>query len=147
MFFATKKSWPATGTAAVLAIMAAWALKAMADAWNLADLSHQFPLEQSPRSEGLFDRDNASAYFLQFHGRIKPHYHKKHDEIVIFLSGSGTFVIGGQSHRLRNLSLYHINKGMAHEAVCDAGEICKAYSIFLPRWNPKKPDRVFVTSP
>ncbi|MEK6543475.1 MAG: cupin domain-containing protein [Elusimicrobiota bacterium] len=111
---------------------------------HLSELSHQYPLTDSLRSEWLFDSGKGSVVFTQFKGDVKIHYHKSHDEVVVLLQGEGTLTIDSVAERLRERSVYRIPKGIHHSATCSEGYVCKIYSVFSPKWDPKKPDRTFI---
>ncbi|MFC1521965.1 cupin domain-containing protein [Elusimicrobiota bacterium] len=92
----------------------------------------------------LLSQKSTTVNFIQFYGKVKPHYHKTHDEIVVSLSDNGMMRVGEKKYNLHKGSLFFVPKKTEHEARCDGAKICHAYSIFLPKLNPKKPDRIWA---
>jgi quercetin dioxygenase-like cupin family protein len=96
------------------------------------------------RADALVENRYSTLNVVQFQDKIKSHYHKKHDEMVVAIKTAGTLTINGIEHTLASGSVFFIPKGTAHSASCPPGEVCVAYSIFTPRWDARKPDRIWL---
>lgn len=120
-------------------------IKEQVPEYALDNLSKSYALnDKILRMDPLLAHRGYTLNFVQFKGEIKPHYHKKHEEIVFALTEGGHIVIDSVTYSFRQGSLYWIDKGMVHSAFCQEGVTCRVYSIFFPEWNPKKPDRIWV---
>jgi mannose-6-phosphate isomerase-like protein (cupin superfamily) len=62
---------------------------------------------------------------------VKPHQHDTSDEVVILLSGSGTFTVGDQKREVKAGDVMHIPKATQHRFVTGA-EPVKAIQFYSP---------------
>ena len=82
-----------------------------------------------------------SAYHITMPkgARHPPAYHKKRDELIFVLEGSGTLRVDRRRRRLKPGTIVHIPAGRIHEVTTGRGGL-KVLSLFCPAMDPRSPD-------
>lgn len=99
-------------------------------------------LTDSFKIENLVTGENSSAHLVLIKDKVKPHFHKDRDEIVLIYSGEGIFEISGTKHQVFKGNLIFIPKGTVHSFMNQHKDKSVALSIFSPAFDGK--DRIFV---
>jgi quercetin dioxygenase-like cupin family protein len=76
-------------------------------------------------------------------GGLRPHYHREHDEIIVFLEGEAEFRIGDQVRRVRAGDVVTVPAGVVH-ATFHAHTDCLLAAVFAPTFDKANEDRVYV---
>jgi quercetin dioxygenase-like cupin family protein len=76
-------------------------------------------------------------------GGLRPHLHREHDEIIVFLRGEATFRIGDETRRVRANDVITIPAGIVH-ATLRAETECVLAAVFSPGFDLSNEDRVFA---
>lgn len=84
--------------------------------------------------------DGVSAHLVQARGRLRPHFHRGHEETVYLLEGDGVMIIGDRAYPVRAGSLMIIPRGTIHSY--EAKQPTVALSIFNPPFDGE--DHYFV---
>lgn len=80
-----------------------------------------------------------SAHAVRLRGELAPHWHARHDEMVLVLEGTARMWIDGELHELGPGSLVHVPRGRVHAA---SAEDALVLSLFDPPFDGD--DRVFA---
>jgi len=91
----------------------------------------------------LLRGQGASAHLVQVRTRVRPHYHKDHEETAYLLEGSGIFILGDRTYPVKAGSLMMVPRGAVHSF--DAKQPTSVLSVFNPPFDPA--DRIFVDTP
>ncbi len=83
--------------------------------------------------------ESASVRHLRVTEGVKTHFHRRHDETVTVLSGSGRIRLGDETRVVTAGTVVLIPRGMPHSLVV-TGEVVEAVSVFSPAFDGK--DRV-----
>ena len=76
-------------------------------------------------------------------GEVRPHIHKEHDEIIQVVDGDAEFLLEERRFRAGPGEVVYVPAGIVH-AVRAASSACTFTTVFAPRFDPDRPDRVFV---
>lgn len=76
-------------------------------------------------------------------GGLRPHYHRDHDEIIVFLRGEATFRIGDEVRRVKANDVVSVPAGTPH-ATLRAETDCLLAAVFTPGFDLQNEDRIFV---
>ena len=112
---------------------------------RLHEILKAHPLKEgdSQTSVELLRGQGVSAHLLQVRSRVRPHYHKDHEETVYLLEGSGIFILGDRVYPLKAGSLMMIPRGLVHSF--EAKQPTSVLTVFNPPFDPA--DRIFVDAP
>ena len=88
----------------------------------------------------LFRHQQASFHWVHVSELLKPHYHAKHDEVVIVVAGKGVMVIAQEEYEVGPGTLIRIPKGYVHSFRPKG--LVKALSVISPPFDGK--DRIFI---
>ena len=89
------------------------------------------------------ERSNTSMAVIEPGGGLRPHYHRDHDEIIVFLSGSGLFRIGDQIRPVKAHDVVTVPAGVVHTTFRAETRIVLA-AVFAPNFDLANEDRVYV---
>jgi mannose-6-phosphate isomerase-like protein (cupin superfamily) len=89
------------------------------------------------------ERSNTSMAVIEPGGGLRPHYHREHDEIIVFLSGNGLFRIGDQIHPVKAHDVVTVPAGVVHTTFRAETRIVLA-AVFSPNFDLANEDRVYV---
>jgi quercetin dioxygenase-like cupin family protein len=78
-------------------------------------------------------------------GGLRPHYHRDHDEIIVFLSGKAKFLLGDDVHDVSAHDVISVPAGVTH-ATLEAERECVLAAVFSPGFDLADEDRVYVDS-
>lgn len=107
--------------------------------------------EKNPLGEGeevkitdVGDNKNSSMHLVQVreNGELRPHYHKRHDEVVYVKMGSGIATLDGTRHMVKPGSILQIPTKTVHEFLNTGGEPFVAVSIFSPPFDGRDEKRI-----
>jgi mannose-6-phosphate isomerase-like protein (cupin superfamily) len=76
-------------------------------------------------------------------GGLRPHFHRDHDEFIVFLRGEATFRIGDELRRVKANDVITVPAGTTH-ATLRAKTECLLAAVFSPAFDPENEDRVYV---
>ncbi len=95
--------------------------------------------------EHLFRTNNSSTAIaiIEPGGGLRPHFHRHHDEIIVYLSGAGTFRIGDQIRPVRAHDVIVVPAGVVHTTLHAETRIVLA-AVFSPGFDLANEDRVYV---
>jgi mannose-6-phosphate isomerase-like protein (cupin superfamily) len=112
---------------------------------RLYEILSAHPLNQADTlsSVELLRGQGVSAHLIQVRSRVRPHFHKEHEETVYIIEGSGIFVLGDRAYPVKAGALMVIPRGAIHSF--EAKVLTKVLSIFDPPFDPE--DRVLVDEP
>ena len=113
---------------------------------QIDDILKENPLKPGEKAQTIkiAEDDTATVFVLRLlEGvEVKGHFHKTHDEIVVFIKGRGQTTIGDKRMDMK-LGTIHFNPmGKVHATKNIGNEPLVAISIFTPAM--KEPDRHFV---
>jgi mannose-6-phosphate isomerase-like protein (cupin superfamily) len=86
---------------------------------------------------------NTSMAVIEPGGGLRPHYHRDHDEIIVFLSGNGQFRIGDQIRPVKAHDVVTVPAGVVHTTFHAETRIVLA-AVFSPNFDLANEDRVYV---
>ncbi|WP_395646313.1 cupin domain-containing protein [Terricaulis sp.] len=76
-------------------------------------------------------------------GGLRPHFHQRHDEIIIFLDGEGHFRIGDEVRSVKARDVVVVPAGVVHTTLYAETRIVLA-AVFSPGFDLDVEDRVYV---
>jgi len=107
-------------------------------------------LKAHPLKEGeaqtlveLLRGQGVSVNLVQVRSRVRPHYHKSHEETVYLIDGAGILILGDRTYNVKAGALMMIPKGAVHSF--EAKEPTSVLSIFNPPFDGA--DRIFTDEP
>jgi mannose-6-phosphate isomerase-like protein (cupin superfamily) len=113
---------------------------------QIDDILKENPLKAGEKAQTIkiAEDDTATVFVLRLlEGvEVKSHIHKTHDEIVIFIKGSGQTTIGDKRMDMKPGTLHFNPMGKVHATKNTGDEPLVAISIFTPAL--KEPDRHFL---
>jgi mannose-6-phosphate isomerase-like protein (cupin superfamily) len=120
----------------------------MVDALELADtlqVPEQFHSGKKLLVEHLYqtERSSTAIAIVEPGGGLRPHFHRHHDEIIIFLSGNGTFRIGDEIRPVKAQDVVVVPAGVVHATLHAETRIVLA-AVFSPDFDLAQEDRVYV---
>lgn len=86
---------------------------------------------------------NTSMAVIEPGGGLRPHYHRDHDEVIVFLSGNGLFRIGDQIRPIKAHDVVTVPAGVVHTTFHAETRIVLA-AVFAPNFDLANEDRVYV---
>ena len=113
---------------------------------QIDDILKENPLKPGEKAQTIkiAEDDTATVFVLRLlEGvEVKSHFHKTHDEIVVFIKGSGQTTIGDKRMDMKPGTIHFNPMGKVHATKNIGNEPLVAISIFTPAM--KEPDRHFV---
>ncbi len=112
--------------------------------WNALEIAGRAPLraEEVMRVTALTETAERTVNVVQVRGTVKSHRHRRSDETVTLLRGSGAFALGGQSRKAGPGDVIFIPRGTPHSYSHEGEGESILVSVFTPRFRPG--DRVFA---
>lgn len=89
------------------------------------------------------ERSSTAIAFIRPGGGLWPHFHRHHDEIIVFLSGKATFRIGDELREVAANDVISVPAGVVH-ATLRAHTPCVLAATFAPYFDLINEDRVYV---
>ena len=87
------------------------------------------------------ETDSCTVNLLAAKNEVPAHYHAKHEETVVVLSGQGVFTLAGEKRIVEPGDVFFIPRGTVHAFVPTSSDVV-VVSTFSPKFDGK--DRVFV---
>ncbi len=113
---------------------------------QIDDILKENPLKPGEKTQTIkiAEDDTATVFVLRLPEgvEVKSHIHKTHDEIVIFIKGSGQTTIGDKRMDMKPGTLHFNPMGKVHATKNTGNEPLVVISIFTPAL--REPDRHFV---
>ncbi|MEP9411923.1 MAG: SHOCT domain-containing protein [Candidatus Brocadia sp.] len=83
------------------------------------------------------ENKNSSMHLIQVreNGELRPHYHKRHDEVIYVKKGSGIATLDGTRYLVKPGSVLQIPSKTVHKFLNTGGEKFVAVSIFSPSFD------------
>ena len=112
--------------------------------WNSQDIirNARLPKEDIVKFVYLAEGPNLTTDIALARDEVPLHIHKKHDELIYVLEGSGRFRVGSASYDFGPQNIIYIPENTVHGGKLK-GEI-KILSVYTPRFDIRNPDRIFV---
>ena len=89
------------------------------------------------------DRSSTVVAFIEPGGGLRPHLHREHDEIIVFLSGKAIFRLGDELRSAAVNDVISVPAGTVH-ATIRAETACILVAVFAPGFDLANEDRVYV---
>ena len=89
------------------------------------------------------ERSSTAIAFIRPGGGLRPHFHREHDEIIVFLAGEASFKIGDEIRQVSANDVISVPAGVVHATLC-ARTPCVLAATFAPRFDLINEDRVYV---
>jgi mannose-6-phosphate isomerase-like protein (cupin superfamily) len=89
------------------------------------------------------ERSSTAIAFIRPGGGLRPHFHRHHDEIIVFLAGEATFRIGNELREVSANDVISVPAGVVHATV-RAKTPCVLAATFAPYFDLTNEDRVYV---
>jgi len=111
--------------------------------WNLEEVLQGNPLADEPvKWVYLVEGKHCTVNVVHAPSTNMPHVHKKHDETVYIIKGTGMFLLGDKTLPFKPGDVVFIPAGTVHTPITESYIAC--LSIYSPDFDPQKPDREFV---
>jgi len=109
---------------------------------HLDEIKTAQPLQAGEASSALeiLRGERVSAHLVQVRARIRPHFHRDHEELAYLIEGRGVLVSGERAYPVKAGCLMIIPRGVVHSY--EAREPTVVLSVFNPPFDPA--DRVFL---
>lgn len=107
--------------------------------------------EKNPLGEGeevkitdVGENKNSSMHLVQVreNGELRPHYHKRHDEVVYVKKGSGIATLDGTRYMVKPGSILQVPAKTVHKFLNTGGEPFVAVSIISPPFDGRDEKRI-----
>lgn len=106
---------------------------------NLEEIAGKNPLGENEdvKITDVGENKNSSIHLVQVreNGELRPHYHKRHDEVIYVRKGSGIATIDGTRYLIKPGSILQIPSKTVHKFLNTGGEQFMAVSIFSPPFD------------
>ncbi len=106
---------------------------------NIEDLAEKNPLgaDEDVKITDVGENKNSSMHLVQIreNGELRPHYHKRHDEVIYVKKGSGIATLDGTRYLVKPGSILQIPGKTVHKFLNTGGEPFVAVSIFSPPFD------------
>jgi mannose-6-phosphate isomerase-like protein (cupin superfamily) len=89
------------------------------------------------------ERSNTAIAVIEPGGGLRPHFHRNHDEVIVFLSGHGIFRIGNEIRPIKAHDVVTVPAGVVHTTLRAETRIVLA-AVFSPYFDLTNEDRVYV---
>ncbi len=107
--------------------------------------------EKNPLGEGeevkitdVGENKNSSMHLVQVreNGELRPHYHKRHDEVIYVKKGSGIATLDGTRYMVKPGSILQVPAKTVHKFLNTGGEPFVAVSIISPPFDGRDEKRI-----
>lgn len=106
---------------------------------NIEEIADKNPLreDEDVKITDVGENKNSSMHLIQVseNGELRPHYHKRHDEVVYVKKGSGIATLDGTRYLIKPGSILQIPSKTVHKFLNTGGEQFMAVSIFSPPFD------------
>ena len=113
---------------------------------NIEDLAEKNPLGKGEEVKitDVGENKNSSMHLVQVreNGELRPHYHKRHDEVVYVKKGSGIATLDGTRYMAKPGSILQVPAKTVHKFLNTGGEPFVAVSIFSPPFDGRDEKRI-----
>ncbi|MFN3532950.1 MAG: SHOCT domain-containing protein [Candidatus Brocadia sp.] len=109
------------------------------DVQNIEEIAGKNPLGENEdvKITDVGENKNSSVHLVQVreNGELRPHYHKRHDEVIYVKKGSGIATLDGTRYLIKPGSILQIPSKTVHKFLNTGGEQFMAVSIFSPPFD------------
>lgn len=106
---------------------------------NIEEIATKNPLGENEdvKITDVGENKNSSMHLIQVreNGELRPHYHKRHDEVIYVKKGSGIATLDGTRYLVKPGSILQIPGKTVHKFLNTGGEQFVAVSIFSPPFD------------
>lgn len=106
---------------------------------NIEDVADKNPLGENEEVKitDVGENKNSSMHLIQIreNGELRPHYHKRHDEVIYVKKGSGIATLDGTRYLVKPGSILQIPSKTVHKFLNTGGEPFIGVSIFSPPFD------------
>ncbi|KXK27542.1 MAG: hypothetical protein UZ01_03066 [Candidatus Brocadia sinica] len=110
-----------------------------ADVQNIEEIANKNPLGENEdvKITDVGENKNSSMHLIQIreNGELRPHYHKRHDEVIYVKKGSGIATLNGTRYLIKPGSILQIPGKTMHKFLNTGGEQFVAVSIISPPFD------------
>lgn len=110
-----------------------------ADVQNIEEIANKNPLgeDEDVKITDVGENKNSSMHLIQVreNGELRPHYHKRHDEVIYVKKGSGIATLDGTRYLIKPGSILQVPSKTVHKFLNTGGEQFMAVSIFSPPFD------------
>jgi quercetin dioxygenase-like cupin family protein len=89
------------------------------------------------------NRSSTVIALIEPGGGLRPHFHRRHDEIIVFLAGKAMFRLGDEVRQVAANDVISVPAGTVH-ATLRAETPCLLAAVFAPGFELDNEDRVYV---
>ena len=113
---------------------------------NIEEVAEKNPLgeDEEVKITDVGENKNSSMHLVQVreNGELRPHYHKRHDEVVYVKKGSGIATLDGTRYMVKPGSILQVPAKTVHKFLNTGGEPFVAVSIFSPPFDGRDEKRI-----
>jgi len=113
---------------------------------NIEEVAKKNPLgeDEEVKITDVGENKNSSMHLVQVreNGELRPHYHKRHDEVVYVKKGSGIATLDGTRYMAKPGSILQVPAKTVHKFLNTGGEPFVAVSIFSPPFDGRDEKRI-----
>lgn len=106
---------------------------------NIEELAEKNPLgaDEDVKITDVGENKNSSMHLIQVreNGELRPHYHKRHDEVIYVKKGSGIATLDGTRYLVKPGSILQVPGKTVHKFLNTGGEPFMAVSIISPPFD------------
>jgi len=106
---------------------------------NIEEIADKNPLGENEdvKITDVGENKNSSMHLVQVreNGELRPHYHRRHDEVIYVKKGSGIATLDGTRYLIKPGSILQIPSKTVHKFLNTGGEPFMAVSIFSPPFD------------
>ncbi len=113
---------------------------------NIEEVAEKNPLGENEETKvtHVGENKNSSMHLVQVrqNGELRPHYHKRHDEVVYVKKGSGIATLDGTRYMVKPGSILQIPAKTVHKFLNTGAEPFVAVSIFSPPFDGRDEKKI-----
>ena len=113
---------------------------------NIEEVAEKNPLgeDEEVKITDVGENKNSSMHLVQVreNGELRPHYHKRHDEVVYVKKGSGIATLDGTRYMVKPGSILQVPAKTVHKFFNTGGEPFVAVSIISPPFDGRDEKRI-----
>src|SRR3990167_3735522 len=113
---------------------------------NIEEVAEKNPLgeDEEVKITDVGENKNSSMHLVQVreNGELRPHYHKRHDEVVYVKKGSGIATLDGTRYMVKPGSILQVPAKTVHKFLNTGGEPFVAVSIISPPFDGRDEKRI-----
>ncbi|MCF6155596.1 MAG: cupin domain-containing protein [Candidatus Brocadia sp.] len=110
-----------------------------ADVQNIEEIANKNPLgeDEDVKITDVGENKNSSMHLIQVreNGELRPHYHKRHDEVIYVKKGSGIATLNGTRYLIKPGSILQVPGKTVHKFLNTGSEQFMAVSIISPPFD------------